>query len=96
MSGGPLQIEVVHAGRERIVARSYRVEEGACVADVLRLASADAAFAGVDVLHAPIGIFGRPSPGSALLEDGDRVEIYRPLEADPKIARRVRAAASRR
>jgi hypothetical protein len=96
MSGRPLDIEVVYAGKERSVARSYRLEEGACLADALRLAAADAAFAGVDVLQAPSGVFGRLLPGSTLLEDGDRVEIYRPLEADPKIARRLRAAESRR
>ncbi|HEX3847129.1 MAG TPA: RnfH family protein [Steroidobacteraceae bacterium] len=96
MSGRRLDIEVVHAGKERVIVQSYRLEEGARVADALRLAAADPAFAGVEVLHAPAGIFGRLSPGEAPLEDGDRVEIYRPLEADPKVARRVRAAESRR
>ena len=38
-----------------------------------------------------LGIFSRPCLADEILEDGDRVEIYRPLKADPKIMRRQRA-----
>lgn len=41
---------------------------------------------------APLGIFGKIVPDKQLLRDGDRVEIYRPLLADPKEARRKRVA----
>lgn len=44
---------------------------------------------------APIGIFGALSDRSAVLRDGDRVEIYRPLRADPKESRRARAKAGK-
>ena len=37
-----------------------------------------------------VGIFGRVMEADTVLRDGDRVEIYRPLEADPKEARRAR------
>jgi uncharacterized protein len=43
-----------------------------------------------------VGIWGRPGGLSQPLEDGDRVEIYRPLTVDPKEARRVRAEVRRR
>lgn len=43
----------------------------------------------------PIGIFGRRVKLDALVRDGDRLEIYGPLIADPKTVRRLRAAASR-
>ena len=39
------------------------------------------------------GIYGRSVPGETVLSAGDRVEIYRPLLADPKLARRRRAAS---
>lgn len=39
----------------------------------------------------PVGIFGRKRAPDTVLRDGDRVEIYRPLVADPKDARRRRA-----
>jgi putative ubiquitin-RnfH superfamily antitoxin RatB of RatAB toxin-antitoxin module len=38
-----------------------------------------------------IGIWGRAVSGDALVRDGDRIELYRPLAADPKDARRRRA-----
>lgn len=43
-----------------------------------------------------VGIWGRPCGLAQPLEDGDRVEIYRPLTVDPKEARRVRAEIRRR
>jgi len=39
-------------------------------------------------------IFGRRVAASAVLADGDRVEITRPLACDPKLARRRRAAGA--
>jgi uncharacterized protein len=39
-----------------------------------------------------VGIFGRIVDAATVLQDGDRVEIYRPLVADPKTARRQRAS----
>jgi uncharacterized protein len=43
-----------------------------------------------------VGIFGRVCDPGQLLADGDRVEIYRPLAADPKSARRARAREARK
>lgn len=42
------------------------------------------------------GIFSRPVQPDSVLSDGDRVEIYRPLQVDPKQARRLRAAAKKK
>jgi putative ubiquitin-RnfH superfamily antitoxin RatB of RatAB toxin-antitoxin module len=86
-----LAIEVVYAEPQRAIARTYRLIPPATIEDVLRQAAADAAFAGVDVLNATVGVFGRAVSRAEPLCDGDRVEIYRPLAADPKIARRNRA-----
>lgn len=36
------------------------------------------------------GIWGRKCPHDAVLRDGDRIELYRPLKVDPKVARRER------
>jgi sulfur carrier protein len=41
------------------------------------------------------GIWGRQQPPQTLLRDGDRVELYRPLRVDPKVARRERAGPKR-
>ncbi|MGQ0651285.1 MAG: RnfH family protein [Betaproteobacteria bacterium] len=42
-----------------------------------------------------LGVYGKVVPGSRRLLDGDRVEVYRPLAADPKEARRRRAKRAR-
>jgi putative ubiquitin-RnfH superfamily antitoxin RatB of RatAB toxin-antitoxin module len=50
----------------------------------------------VDWDTASTGIWGRERPRSALVRDGDRVELYRPLPHDPRQARRARATQARR
>jgi putative ubiquitin-RnfH superfamily antitoxin RatB of RatAB toxin-antitoxin module len=47
----------------------------------------------MDTTH--VGIHGEPVPLATVLRDRDRVEIYRPLRADPKEVRRTRAAKKR-
>ena len=42
------------------------------------------------VAAAEFGLWGRPAAAQTLLQDGDRIEIYRPLRVDPKVARRER------
>jgi uncharacterized protein len=49
-------------------------------------------FPEIDLASNKIGIYGKASKLDAMLTDGDRVEIYRPLIADPKEARKKRAA----
>jgi len=95
-SGGSLQIEIAHAGPQRAIVKSLTLPAGACVADALCLAAADPDFVGVDLTNATVGIFGRVTRRDHLLKDGDRVEIYRPLVADPKAARRARAQEARK
>jgi putative ubiquitin-RnfH superfamily antitoxin RatB of RatAB toxin-antitoxin module len=91
----PLRIEVVYALPDRQIAVSVRVPCGATVADAVDRADLAALLPGVDIDNAPVGIFGRVVSRSAVLRDGDRVEIYRPLVADPKQSRRLRAARRR-
>jgi putative ubiquitin-RnfH superfamily antitoxin RatB of RatAB toxin-antitoxin module len=63
---------------------------GASVADALRACGAMAVFAGVDLSSLDAGVWGKLAAHTQLLEDGDRVELYRPLTVDPKVARRER------
>jgi putative ubiquitin-RnfH superfamily antitoxin RatB of RatAB toxin-antitoxin module len=78
-----LRVEVVDAlpGRQRLV--TVELEEGATV----RMALAAAGFAPRDA----VGIHGRRTTLDARLAEGDRVEIYRALRAEPAEARRRRA-----
>ena len=67
--------------------------EGATVADaLLRSGLVDAH--GLDAGRLVCAVHGKRRPATALLADGDRVEITRPLVADPKEARRRRALAA--
>lgn len=86
-----ISVEVSYAEPRRAVVKTFRLSSASSIEHVLRLAAADPDFAGVDIAHSTVGIFGKPAPLSQILNDGDRVEIYRPLVADPKSARRARA-----
>jgi putative ubiquitin-RnfH superfamily antitoxin RatB of RatAB toxin-antitoxin module len=96
LRSGPVSVEIVHADTERCIALTCCFPGPATVAEALACAAADPRFAGIDVLRAPVGIFGRLVCAAQPLADGDRVELYRALRADPKIARRDRAGAQQR
>jgi uncharacterized protein len=87
-----IRIEIVHAQAQRNIAKSLRMPQGACVADALKLAAADQDFLGIDLSGSVVGIFGKVVGRDQQLEDGDRIEIYRPLAEEPKLARRKRAS----
>ena len=91
MNDAPLQIEIAYAEPQRAIVKSYLLARGSRVADALRLASLDPDFAGVDLWNSALGIFGRLTRADHELQDGDRIEVYRPLTADPKASRRARA-----
>lgn len=46
----------------------------------------------IDSLHTVVGVWGRKAPLDQLLREQDRVEVYRSLRVDPKVARRERFA----
>jgi hypothetical protein len=83
-----LRIEVVRARPERQETVALELEQGATVRVALRAAGMP--------LDQPVGIYGRRVALDARLADGDRVEIYRPLRAEPQDARRRRALKAKR
>ena len=52
-------------------------------------------FPDIDLSQNAVGVFGRLVSLTRVLQEGDRVEIYRPLSTDPKLARRRRAEQAR-
>ena len=82
------RITVVHAATPNGAAEhSVELPKGATVAEaVVACGFTDAAAAG----SADVGVWGRRVPPTAVLADGDRVELYRPLTVDPMTARRTR------
>ena len=87
-----INVEIVYAQPQRSIAKSLTVQPGARIADALAQAASDQAFSGVDFSGAAVGIFGKVAPRDQLLKEGDRIEIYRPLLEEPKLARRQRAS----
>lgn len=81
-----MRVEVVLAWPERYLCRELRLPEGCTVAEAVELAALDTA--GEVVACAVHGVLARPQQ---LLHDGDRIELLRPLLADPKENRRRRA-----
>lgn len=88
-----LSIEVIFATRERQEIVSVALEAGARAIDALRASRLCERYPEIDARSPRLGIFGKEVAPDALLADGDRVEIYRPLAIDPKDARRARAGA---
>lgn len=86
-----LRIEVTYALPKRQVVLSLEVAPGTTVHEAVLRSRIDRCFPGLDMAASPVGIFGRRVKRDAIVKDGDRIEIYRPLAADPKSARRKRA-----
>jgi uncharacterized protein len=91
-----MRIEIVYAEPQRSVVKSFSVPQGAVIADALREAAADQDFLGIDLSGSALGIFGKLAQRDQPLKDGDRIEIYRPLTEEPKLARRKRVSRSGR
>ena len=89
-----IEIEVVYAAVDRQVLRTISVPEGLTVRDALLKSGIGDEFPELDLAECPVGIFGKviADPEVRLIQAGDRIEIYRPLLADPKEVRRLRAA----
>ena len=89
-----IEIEVAHAALERQSLLSVRVPVGACIADVLAMEEVAGQWPELALGEMPVGIFGKRvvDPQRHVLQAGERIEIYRPLLADPMEVRRLRAA----
>ena len=84
-------MSVVHAEPERAFLVELLLPRGATVADAIERSGIRHARPDIKIREDRIGIFSRKTSLDAILRDGDRVEIYRPLNIDPKEARRKRA-----
>lgn len=88
-------VEVVYAlpGAQEVV--EVELEQGANVEAALNASGIPARHPEIDPKTQRIGVWGRPVTLTTGVRDRDRVEIYRALSADPKQARRHRAARER-
>jgi len=91
-----VEVEVVYAESQRAIAKLFRLASPATVAHALEAAAAAVEFSGIEIAHAAVGVYGKLVSRERILDEGDRVEIYRALAADPKAARRARVKQARR
>jgi putative ubiquitin-RnfH superfamily antitoxin RatB of RatAB toxin-antitoxin module len=84
-------IEVAYAVPETQVLIPLDVSLGTTVEEAVKLSGILEQFPDINLAENKLGIFGKVAPSDQVLRDKDRVEIYRPLIADPKESRRKRA-----
>lgn len=87
-----LVVEVIYALPDRADRYLIALPEGSTVKQAVERSGVLAAHPEIDLARDGIAVFGRRVPPERRLAAGDRVEVLRPLVADPKSARRDRAA----
>lgn len=88
-----INVEVAYALPERQKIIALQVEEGCSPYDAAERSGITEVFPEIELATAKMGVFGKAvKPKAYELQEGERVEIYRPLVADPKEVRRQRAA----
>lgn len=92
MQAEQMRVEVAYATSEKQVVIPLEVAAGTTLEAALRQSGILEQFEEIDIANAKVGIFAKAAALDAVLQPGDRVEIYRPLIADPKEARKKRAA----
>ncbi len=91
-----IAIEVVYALPDEQVIIPLEIEAGATCAQAITRSGMQSRFPEIDLAVNKVGVFGKLGRLDAVLRDGDRVEIYRSLRADPKEIRKQRAAEGKK
>lgn len=91
-----ITVEVAYALPEKQYLQRVKLDEGATVEEAIRASGLLELRSDIDLSKNKVGIYSRPVKLADVVSDGDRVEIYRPLIADPKELRRQRAEKARK
>lgn len=83
-----MKVGIAYATPSKQTWTTIDVPEGTTVESVIRTSGILAQFPEIDLDTQKVGIFGKPVTLDTVVEDGARVEIYRPITADPKTVRR--------
>lgn len=90
-SAQDIAVQVCHALPDSSFLRSLTVPAGTTLKQALEQSGLLREIPGIDLAVNMVGIYGKKKPLDTVLREHDRVEVYRPLQADPKEARRRRA-----
>ena len=88
-------VEVIYATIDSQQLLSLNVSEQATIEDCIIQSGLMVQFPEIDLSVMKVGVFSQVKPLDYVVNEGDRVEIYRPLIADPKVVRRQKAAAAK-
>jgi hypothetical protein len=91
-----LGISVCYASDKVEWLRPMQVEAGTTLGEAIERSGVLEAFPDINLTTQPVGIYARKKTLDTRLRERDRIEIYRPLVADPKESRRKRAAKKER
>lgn len=91
-----LRVEVAYAQPGRPILRTLHLAPGSTIGEAIGACGLLDECPEIDLKRNRVGIFGRLAQLDTPLRNGDRVEIYRPLNADPKEARRRRAGSGKK
>ncbi len=89
------KVEVAYALPDEQVILALDVTPDTSIESAIQQSGILERFPEIDLSATKVGVFGKLSKLNATLKPGDRIEIYRPLIADPKEVRRQRAAAGK-
>lgn len=87
-----MRVQVCYAKPDRVFLEDVDLPCGATLEQAIRASGVLEGAPDIDLAACKVGIFGKVKPLDTILRASDRVEIYRPLQADPKEARRRRVA----
>lgn len=87
-----LTVEITYALPEKQTLYSFDVPVGTSLNKAIELSGIQSIHPELDLKATKVGIFGKIAPREQILEAKDRIELYRPLFADPKEIRKQRAA----
>ncbi|KAF0206010.1 MAG: hypothetical protein FD173_484 [Gallionellaceae bacterium] len=91
MSNSKIKIEVVYALPHEQTLLKLDVPPASTIADAVKFSGLLEKYPEIDLAKSKFGLFGKLSKADTVLREKDRIEIYRPLIADPKEVRRKRA-----
>ncbi len=88
-----ITVEIAYAKPEKQTLLSILVEPNCTIEEAILQSGILSKYPEIALTSAKVGIFSKSCTLNQLVQDGDRVEIYRPLPTDPKEMRRSRASA---
>jgi len=83
-----MNIGISYARKEKQVWMEIQVPNGSTINDAIHASGILDIFTDIDLENQKVGIFGKIAKLNATVKEGDRVEIYRPITADPNTVKR--------